>query len=288
MIWSDASDRGWGANLTDQFISGIWSAEEALLSVNARELLAAEKGLLAFQDFLSGRVVALFCDNTTAVSYLRRQGGTHSASLNSIAQRILRWAELREISLLPQFVMGSHNVVADSLSRPNQIIGSEWTLNSQVFDLVRKRWPVNIDLFATSLNHRCGVYFAPIWDPMSAGTDAMLQTWDHMQAYAFPPMAMIQLVLIKLRVSTNTELTLIAPLWRQRVWFPDLLDLLVAPPLELPLRPDLLHQPLFHRFHLNPGMLRLHAWRLSSSSLRPQDSLREWLASFREREESPL
>ena len=138
MFWSDASDAGWGANLADRFVSGIWSAEEALLSINARELLAVEKGLLAFQDCLCGRVVAVFCDNTTAVSYLRRQGGTHSPLLNSLAQRVLRWAEEMRISLLPQFVMGAHNVVADSLSRPNQVVGSEWTLSMEVFKEMRR------------------------------------------------------------------------------------------------------------------------------------------------------
>ena len=31
---------------------------------------------------------------------------------------------------------------------------------------------------ATSLNHRLVVYFAPLMDPQSAGTDGMLQSWD--------------------------------------------------------------------------------------------------------------
>ena len=28
LFWSDTSDLGWGANLVDQFVSGLWSAEE--------------------------------------------------------------------------------------------------------------------------------------------------------------------------------------------------------------------------------------------------------------------
>ena len=160
---------GWGANLPDQFASGTWSKEESLLSINARELLAVEKGLLHFAEVLSQKNVALFCDNTTAISYLRRQGGTHSPLLNSIAQRILRWAEGMGISLMPQFVLGIHNVVADALSRPGQIVGCEWSLSQEVFVDLRKRWPVTIDLFATSLNRKCCVYFPTVWDPMAAG-----------------------------------------------------------------------------------------------------------------------
>ena len=63
----------------------------------------------------------------------------------------------------------------------------------------------------------------------------MLQPWDHLQGYAFPPFALIRPVLNKLRASVGTEITLIAPFWMQKEWFPDLLDLLVEPPLVLPL-----------------------------------------------------
>ena len=70
---------------------------------------------------------------------------------------------------------------------------------------------MTIDLFASSLSHRCSVYFAPVSDPMAAGTDAMLQSWDSLQAYAFPPFAMISQVLVKVRAFQGLELTLIAP-----------------------------------------------------------------------------
>ena len=48
----------------------------------------------------------------------------------------------------------------------------------------------------------------------------------HLRAYAFPPIAIITRVLLKLRASHNCDLTLIAPFWPQREWFPALLDLL--------------------------------------------------------------
>ena len=118
----------------------------------------------------------MFSDNTTAVAYLRNQGGTLVPRLNEVAQRILRWAEQSGILLLPQFVMGKKNVVADALSRPNQVIHSEWMLDQRVFDDLRKRWPVLIDLFATSLSRRCSAYFAPMADPQAVATDAMLQS----------------------------------------------------------------------------------------------------------------
>ena len=137
--------------------------------------------------------MAVFCDNTTAVAYLRKEGGTRSPLLNSLAQAILRWTESLSIRLALQFLPGSNNVLVDALSRPHQLPHSEWSLNMTVFRSLRRMWPVQVDLFATSDNRRCSIYFSPFHDPMSAGTDAFLQSWDGLQAYAFPPVAIIPL-----------------------------------------------------------------------------------------------
>ena len=263
-FWSDASDVGWGAHLDYQVASGLWDASQAALSINARELLAVQLGLFQFQSALQGRTVAVFCDNTTAVAYLRREGGTSSPLLNSLAQEILRWMECLSIRLTPQFLPGSNNVLADALSRPHQLPHTEWSLNMTVFQSLRKLWPVQIDLFATSANHRCSIYFSPFRDPRSAGADAFLQSWDGLQAYAFPPVAIIPRVLAKLRASKGTELTLVAPHWAQRPWFSDLVQLSLAPPVVLPSRPDLLRLPRPRHLYPDLRRLRLHAWRLSS------------------------
>ena len=206
----DASDVGWGALVGEHHASGLWSPHQKTLSINMRELLAVQFGLLM------GMSVVLFCNTTTTVAYLRRSGGTFSSTLNATAKEVLLWAENHRVRLLPQFIMGSSNVTADALSRPNQVIGSEWTLHQEVVDQLVHRWPAVIDMFATSLTARLPVYFSPASDPRAAGTDALLQLWDDLQAYAFPPIAIIRRVLLKLRSSKNCELTLIAPFWPQR------------------------------------------------------------------------
>ena len=258
-FWSDASDVGWGAHLGCQVASGLWATQQAALSINARELLAVQLGLFQFRSALQGRMVAVFCDNTTAVAYLRKAGGTRSPLLITLAQEILRWTESLSIRLAPQFLPGSTNVLADALSRPHQLPPTEWSLNMTVFLSLRRLWPVQIVLFATSANHRCSISFSHFRDPMSAGTDAFLQSWEGLQAYAFPPVAIIPRVLATLWASTGTELTLVAPHWAQCPWPSDLLQLSLAPPVVLPARHDLLHLPW--SCHLSPDIsrLRLHA-----------------------------
>ena len=268
-FWSDASDGGWGAHLDYQVASGLWDTQQAALSINARELFAVQLGLFQFRSALQGRTVAVFCDNTTAVAYLRRAGGTRSPPLITLAQELLRWTESLSIRLAPQFLPGSSNVLADALSRPHQLPHTEWSLYMTVFLSLRRLWPVQIVLFATSANHRCSIYFSHFRDPLSPGTDAFLQSWDGLQAYAFPPVAVIPRVLAKLRASTGTELTLVAPHWAQRPWFSDLVQLSLAPPVFLPSRPDLLRLPRSRHLYPDLRRLRLHAWRLSSDLPEP-------------------
>ena len=214
------------------------------------------------------------------LAYLRKQGGTRSSSLNAVAQELLRLCESQVVRLLPQFIPGHLNVLADSLSRRSQVLGFEWMLCPQAFAELLRRWPATIDLFATSMTHRLPVYFSPMYDPMSAGTNAMLQSWDGLQAYAFPPFSLLPRVLAKVRVTRGQELTLVAPFWPQHHWFPDLLELLLEIPLFLPRRRDLLRQPHFHHFHQNLSVLQLTAFRISGDPRVRPASLTQWLVSL--------
>ena len=250
----------------DRVVSGLWDQSVALLPVNARELLAVRHGLLHFQSFLSGTTVAVFCDSVSAFPYLRKVGGvTRSPARNTVAQGILRWAESLRIRVAPQFISGICIVLADSLSRPHQLLSSAWHLNMDVFRSLRRQWPAMIDLCVTSDNHRCFIYFSPYRDPLSAGTAALFQSWDGLLAYAFPPWPILPQVLAKLRVSHRTLLTLIAQYWPHRPWFVDLLQLSVAPPVTLSARSDLLFQPQSRRRYPGLHRLALHAWSLSSA-----------------------
>ena len=155
-LYSDASDQSWGAALGNLHLSGVWSPLCSSFSINHRELLAILYAVQGFLPYLRGRVVALYSDNSTALAYLRKQGGTCS-SLNTVAQELLRLCESQSVRLLPQFIPGYLNVLADSLSCRSQVLGLEWTLCPQAVEELLRRWPATINLFATSLNHRLPV-----------------------------------------------------------------------------------------------------------------------------------
>ena len=124
-LYSDVSDTGWGAALGDLHLSGLWSPLCLSFSINHRKLLAVLYAVQGFLPSLRGRVVALYSDNSTALAYLRKQGGTRSSTLNAVPQELLRLCEAHSIRLLPLFIPGHLNVLADSLSRRSQVLGSE-------------------------------------------------------------------------------------------------------------------------------------------------------------------
>ena len=85
-FWSNASDVGWGAHLGDNVVSGLWSPQDADLSVNARELLAMERGLHHIAPQVVYSTVAVFVDNSTAVAYLRKRGNSFSSVKHHCAE----------------------------------------------------------------------------------------------------------------------------------------------------------------------------------------------------------
>ena len=273
----DTSDSGWGASLEDDHLFCSWPPTFSTYSINHRELLVVLYRIQGFLPLLRNQSVSLFADNTTAFSYLQNQGGTLLTMLNLVAQAVLHLCKDHHIRLLPQFIPGRMNVMADSLSRRSQVLGSECTLRRPAFQELLHRWPATIDLFATALNHWLPIYFSPMVDPQSAGTDAMMQSWDRLQAYAFPLFGLLHRVLAKVRQSRGLKLTLVAPFWPQHSWFP---DLLVAILVFLPQWKDLLKQPHFHHFHQNLPVLHLTAFPISSDPQEASASLWRWLISL--------
>ena len=85
LFFTDASDSGWGASLGEDHLSSLWSQDISRFSINHLELLAVLLAIRGFLHLLQDQSVFLFTDNTTALAYLRKEGGTRPSSLNAVA-----------------------------------------------------------------------------------------------------------------------------------------------------------------------------------------------------------
>ena len=270
-LCTDASTVGWGAHLEQEDISGIWSQPQSQEHINTLELMAVKLSLQHFATALRDRCVRLYCDNATAVAYLKKEGGTHSPSLSILAEQILTQCDVLNLELLPVHLPGMRNVRADALSRRGMVLPGEWSIHPAALQAIFQAWGTPLlDLFATAHNRQTPVFVAPYPDPAAWRIDALSFPWHDLGlAYAYPPAPILPRVLHHIRQSRNTIIILIAPNLPLRPWFPDLLAMVRAGPLPLPL-----HQwPLRQRvpgtrgwtYHTRPEQLNLAAWLVSSS-----------------------
>jgi len=81
---SDASKTGWGAACQNRSTGGLWSKEESLEHINFLELKAAKLAILTFVRLLSVTSIHLQMDNTVALAYIAKMGGTKSKKLTSL------------------------------------------------------------------------------------------------------------------------------------------------------------------------------------------------------------
>ena len=70
-----------GAHIWDSQISGIWTRLDHQLHINCLELKALIAVLRHWVSALQGHQVLIATDNTTVVSNINKQGGTHSLTL---------------------------------------------------------------------------------------------------------------------------------------------------------------------------------------------------------------
>ncbi len=178
--------------------------------------------------------------------------------------QILLWSQRKLLSLRATCIPGAHNIGADILSRQGLRPG-EWRLHPEVVELIWKEFgQAQLDLFAFRDTSHCPLWFS-LTHPAPLGLDAMTQMWPKLHLYAFPPIALLPGVLERVR-RDRVPLLLIAPRWPGRVWFPNLFSLLDRPPLELPVRRDLLSQAGGSIFHPHPELWKLWAWPLRGPS----------------------
>ena len=174
-LFTDASNEGWGTHLEQASTKGLWSDREKRLHTNALELKAVSLALQRFKDQCQNQTVLVATDNSTGVAYKSKKGGTHSADVRSPVEdhdlvpslpdnlKSQTHSRVSECDGRPTVqVEPSLNVMADLLSRSNQVQSTEWSLHPQVFK--------QICLLATRLNHKVPLYVSPVPDQYA---------WEH-------------------------------------------------------------------------------------------------------------
>ena len=110
------------AHMGDSKVSGFWTHTDRKLHINCLELKAVMRALQHWAPLLQGHHVLVATDNSTVVSYINKQGGTRSPSLLRLTVDLLLWLERQDIVVRARHIPGCLNVIADHLSRPNQLI----------------------------------------------------------------------------------------------------------------------------------------------------------------------
>jgi hypothetical protein len=226
---------------------------------NVRELTAVFR-VLTRAD-LSQVSVQLFTDNTSTVSVINKQGTLYSISLQKVAQELFDWLQFHHVRITAAHIPGSLNIPADMLSRSDKVFQAEWSLEKKTFRWICNRFNFQpqIDVFATHLTTQLPLYFSPVPDAAAVGLDAMAQAWDGWKLYLFPPLALYSQVVMKLRSSAQTTALVVYPNHKRKIWYPLLTEIMLHPPIPIPIHSHLLHQPHSKIPHPNLKLLNLHA-----------------------------
>ena len=263
-IKTDASLDGWGATLNSSVTGGRWTQEESEFHINYLELLACFLALKAFYHDHTNIHVQIKSDSSTAVSYINHMGGIVAMSLDDLAKDIWLWCYDRQIWLSTCHIPGSSNVHADHESRHfNDNL--EWKLNPAIFRAICNEFLTpKIDLFASRLNQKLGLFVSWRPDPEAFACDAFSLNWENFNFYAFPPFSLIGMMLHKIQREEATGICIIL-LWPTQPWFSHMLRLLIEIPVILPQRMDLLYLPHHSPREYHPLLpkLRLIACKLS-------------------------
>ena len=260
VIETDASTTGWGACCRGVRTGGPWSQTEKMSHINCLELLAAKLAVMCFAKGKRNILIHLKMDNTTALTYINKFGGTISSELNQLTKSLWTWCLDKNIMLQATHLAGIQNVTADEESRVMKD-RTDWMLCPQIFTKINQiTGPLQVDLFASRLTHQLRDYVSWRPDPEAMAIDAFTLDWTQFRGYANPPWNLVGRTLSQVR-SQKAQLVLVAPVWKSQVWYPTLLEMLVQEPIRLPNVTDLI-QPT-HRVNKPDVTPPLAVWVIS-------------------------
>ena len=232
---TDASKVGWGAYAhSKSFTQGKWSTSEAKLHIIYLELWTVLLGIKALFRDSSPISLLILCDNTSAVNYINRMGGTKSKFLCNLALELWDYCLSHNMWLKAVYLRGSENVRADTLSRVFSD-NHDYSLSDSWFSHLHSHldFCLDFDLFADRLHHHLPRYSSRFPDPNAELIDAFSFHWTG-NLYLFPPVVLLNRVINKF-ISDNCQFgLLIAPYHPSSPVFSSILNLCISSPIILP------------------------------------------------------
>ena len=248
---TDASEFAWGAWVQERGVHhparGDWPRAWEPHS-NVRELTAIKLGLLSFIRSLHWKHCDLVVrtDNQVSMAYVNRQGGRVPA-LSRVAEEIHSICAHHHLRLQAEYIPGTENTVADTLSR----VRSDWSssmLSKPAFQLINDRWgPHTLDAFASAVNTQLPRYVSYHLDHQCEWVDFFSRPFptasERENLWIFPPFKLIGRVLAKALDEKAPPFTMLIPVWLSQPWWPTLTAMMISAPVFLPVTPTLLSRP---------------------------------------------
>ena len=222
--------------MNDVSTGGRWSDLEKDDHINVLEMRAILLGLQSFFSLEKEVDILVKSDNTTAIAYLNKLGGSKSSECELVTKEIWKFCERRNIWVWASHIPGVENETADYMSR-HFTDNTEWSLNPNIFDIICEKWGIpDVDLFASRLNNKVPTYVSWRKDPHAKAVNAFSVDWNLWNLiYLFPPFSLIAKCLKRIR-TTSATVILVVPKWPGQVWFSKLRSPLVKETMTFPPR----------------------------------------------------
>ena len=96
--------------------------------------------LKIFASEMSDCEILLRVDNTTAISYINKMGGTRFLKYNKLSRQIWQCYEARKLYIFASYIPSKENTEANRKSKINNI-DTEWEVSSRIFlQIVKFPW----------------------------------------------------------------------------------------------------------------------------------------------------
>ena len=182
--------------------------------------------------------------------------------------KIMTWCHHYHITLKARHIPGCLNVMADLLSRSNQVQSTEWSLHPQVFKQICQWFSHSSEPPTSTVRISCP-------RPKGLGHRCSEHKLDEPLGLCLPSYGSPSQGDPKIK-QCHCLIIVITPGWPGMPWFWDLVQLSTETPLQLPVSTTLLKQSHNYVFHNNPQQLNLHTWCLGADNSKNKASLWRW------------